>query len=43
VPFGALPVLQSPDKPLLAQSNAILVFIGRQHPGVLDWLVKTAA
>lgn len=31
VPFGALPVLQIPDKPLLAQSNAILVFIGRQH------------
>jgi glutathione S-transferase len=31
VPFGALPVLQMPGKPLLAQSNAILVFIGRQH------------
>jgi prostaglandin-H2 D-isomerase / glutathione transferase len=31
VPFGALPVLQMPDKPLLAQSNAILVYIGRQH------------
>jgi glutathione S-transferase len=31
VPFGALPVFQMPDKPLLAQSNAILVFVGRQH------------
>jgi len=30
-PFGALPVLEMPGKPPLAQSNAILVFIGRQH------------
>jgi glutathione S-transferase len=30
-PFGALPVLELPGKPPLAQSNAILVFIGREH------------
>jgi glutathione S-transferase len=30
-PFGALPVLEMPGKPPLAHSNAILVFIGRQH------------
>lgn len=30
-PFGAMPVLEMPGKPALAQSNAILVFIGRQH------------
>lgn len=30
-PFGALPVLELPGKPALAHSNAILVFIGRQH------------
>jgi prostaglandin-H2 D-isomerase / glutathione transferase len=30
-PFGALPVLEIPGKPPLAHSNAILVFIGRQH------------
>ena len=30
-PFGALPVLEMPGRPPLAQSNAILVFIGRQH------------
>ncbi len=30
-PFGALPVLEIPGKAPLAQSNAILVFIGRQH------------
>jgi len=30
-PFGAMPVLQLPGKPPLAHSNAILVFIGRQH------------
>jgi glutathione S-transferase len=30
-PFGALPVLELPGKPPLAQSNAILVYIGRQH------------
>ncbi|HEY9470937.1 MAG TPA: glutathione S-transferase family protein [Propionibacteriaceae bacterium] len=31
MPFGAMPVLQVPGKPPLAHSNAILVFIGRQH------------
>ncbi len=31
VPFGSMPVLEIPGKPLLAQSNAILVFIGREH------------
>jgi prostaglandin-H2 D-isomerase / glutathione transferase len=34
-PFGALPVLEIPGKVPLAESNAILVFIGRQqrlHP-----------
>jgi len=30
-PFGALPVFEMPGRPPLAQSNAILVFIGRQH------------
>jgi len=30
-PFGALPVLELPGKAALAHSNAILVFIGRQH------------
>jgi len=30
-PFGALPVLELPGKVPLAHSNAILVFIGRQH------------
>ena len=30
-PFGAMPVLEIPSKPALAHSNAILVFIGRQH------------
>jgi prostaglandin-H2 D-isomerase / glutathione transferase len=30
-PFGALPVLEIPGKAPLAQSNAILVFLGRQH------------
>ena len=30
-PFGAMPVLEIPGKPPLAHSNAILVFIGRQH------------
>lgn len=30
-PFGAMPVLQLPGKPALAHSNAILVYIGRQH------------
>src|SRR5690349_13036160 len=31
MPFGAMPVLEIPGKPPLAQSNAILVFVGRQH------------
>lgn len=30
-PFGALPVLEMPGKPALAEANAILVYIGRQH------------
>lgn len=30
-PFGSLPILEIPGKPPLAQSNAILVLIGRQH------------
>jgi glutathione S-transferase len=30
-PFGSLPVLHMPGKPPLAQSNAILTLIGRQH------------
>jgi prostaglandin-H2 D-isomerase / glutathione transferase len=30
-PFGALPVLEIPGKAPLAHSNAILVFIGREH------------
>lgn len=30
-PYGALPVLELPGRPPLAQSNAILVMIGRQH------------
>lgn len=35
MPFGAMPVLEWPGRPMLAQSNAILVFIGREfglHP-----------
>jgi glutathione S-transferase len=35
VPFGALPVLELPERPRLAQSNAILVYVGRRwglHP-----------
>src|SRR4051794_23497835 len=34
-PFGAVPTFELPGKPVLAQSNAILVYIGRQwglHP-----------
>jgi glutathione S-transferase len=31
MPFAVLPVLHMPDQPPLGQSNAILVFIGRQH------------
>jgi glutathione S-transferase len=30
-PYGALPVLELPGRPPLAQSNAILVMIGRAH------------
>jgi prostaglandin-H2 D-isomerase / glutathione transferase len=30
-PFGAMPVLEVPGKAALAHSNAILVFVGRQH------------
>jgi glutathione S-transferase len=30
-PFGGLPLLEMPGKPVLAQSNAILAFIGRTH------------
>jgi glutathione S-transferase len=30
-PFGSLPVLELAGRPPLAQSNAILVYIGRQH------------
>lgn len=30
-PYGALPVLELPGQPPLAQTNAILVLIGRQH------------
>ena len=30
-PFGSVPILELPGKPPLAQSNAILVLIGRRH------------
>ena len=30
-PFGALPTLEYPGQPVLAQSNALLVLIGRRH------------
>ena len=30
-PYGAMPVLELPDHPPLAQTNAILVLIGRRH------------
>jgi len=30
-PFGGLPLLEMPGRPVLAQSNAILVYIGRTH------------
>jgi glutathione S-transferase len=30
-PYGGVPVLEMPGRPALAQSNAILVLIGRQH------------
>lgn len=31
MPYGALPVLEWPGSPALAQTNAILVLIGRRH------------
>ena len=31
MPFGAMPVLEIPGKAPLSHSNAILVFVGRQH------------
>lgn len=30
-PFGSLPLLEMPGRPVLADSNAILVFVGRGH------------
>ena len=30
-PFGSLPTLEMPGRPVLGQSNAILVMIGRAH------------
>jgi glutathione S-transferase len=30
-PYGSLPFLEAPGKPLLAQSNAILSYVGRAH------------
>jgi glutathione S-transferase len=30
-PFGGLPLFELPGKPVLAQSNAILVYLGREH------------
>jgi glutathione S-transferase len=30
-PFGSLPTFEIPGKPVLAQSNAILTYIGREH------------
>lgn len=30
-PFGSMPILELPEKPPLAQSNAILALIGRRH------------
>ena len=30
-PYGSLPILEMPGKPPLAQTNAILVLIGRRH------------
>jgi glutathione S-transferase len=30
-PFGSLPAFEIPGKPVLAQSNAILAYIGREH------------
>jgi len=31
MPFGSVPVLEIEGRPALAQSNAILTFVGRQH------------
>jgi prostaglandin-H2 D-isomerase / glutathione transferase len=31
MPYGSLPVLELPGRPALAQSNALLVLIGRRH------------
>jgi len=31
MPYGAMPVLEIPDRPPLAHTNAILAYIGRQH------------
>jgi len=30
-PFGSIPILELPDRPPLAQCNAILVYIGREY------------
>jgi glutathione S-transferase len=30
-PYGSLPLLEIPGRPVLAQSNAILVYVGREH------------
>src|SRR5262245_56778667 len=30
-PYGALPMLETPGKPALAQSNAILTYVGRRY------------
>jgi glutathione S-transferase len=30
-PFGSLPVLEMPGRPPLGQTNAILIFLGREH------------
>src|SRR5688572_3891402 len=30
-PFGSVPILELPGRPALAQSNAILVYVGREY------------
>ena len=30
-PFGSIPIYEEPGRPVLAQTNAILVLIGRRH------------
>src|SRR3954452_22082143 len=30
-PYGTMPFLELPGKPVLAHSNAILVYVGREH------------